>query len=119
MANQDPFISKKALDVIDYQFHNDVFKPSRSKKPYGDFSRLVSCPYFTVNRYEFDSKFTIYRSRRDRFESLILVEGNCKIECNDEKIIAKKGDSIYIPPSCSDLVLSPFEHSELIEIFVD
>ncbi len=114
-----PLHIEKALDVIDYDFHNEVCKPSRIKKHYGYFSTLVSCPYFTINRYEFDRDISINSSGENHFEAVTVIDGSCEVPFEDGYLELKRGDSLYIPPDCVDLTITPRGDSELIEIFVD
>ena len=56
---------------------------------------LVQCPYFQVTRIEVERIWK--KGAVDVHQSLLVLEGNGELTCEDMKIELKAGDSIYIP----------------------
>lgn len=81
----------------------------------GDFNsqnvskrRLIGqCEYFTVNEYSLTNSFAKIVIDDSSFKSLTVVSGECKIETCEEQILAKQGDSFFIPAqSKTDVTIS-------------
>lgn len=60
---------------------------------------LASCDKFTAKLLELCGSMDICST--DSFVSLIVIDGQASVEWDDNKIEAKKGDSIFIPASFS------------------
>ena len=106
----------QALDVINF---------SASKNPKTDYNvqlneitSLVECEYFTTNMLRFDAAVTRNYGNLDTFVVYMCLEGNMIIECNGEKTIVNKGDTILIPASINELGLIPEKEVSLLEVYV-
>ncbi len=87
----------KAMDVVDtnrFVINTDgvgeVVRFARS-----DQRLLCECKYFEVKYYDIP-KHEIIMIDDSSFKSIVVIEGECKISCNDEEQDAKAGDSFFI-----------------------
>lgn len=82
--------------------------------PYGDIGRVIVnnkntikelavCDKFFANLLELNTQIELYSP--ESFVSLIVLDGNVSIKWSDSEIIAKKGDSVFVP-ACLKAVLS-------------
>ena len=60
--------------------------------------RLVSCPYFGVQRLHLDGRF-LYLTSRTRFSALLCTNGELVIESESDTLDIRKGDTIFVPSS--------------------
>lgn len=86
-----------------------ALKVTKCKKPYIPYGNigqvyvdgnnrireLAVCDKFSAKLLSLDGKYTI--SYKDSFISLIVLEGNAVISCNNHTLNITKGDSIFIP----------------------
>lgn len=75
--------------------------PDSSKREIEKFdnatrSRLTSCDLFTMYELSVNGEYSSVCDEQS-FVSLLCLEGNAEIECADEKLTMKKGESIFIP----------------------
>lgn len=90
-----PLHIEKALDVT------NLFPPV----PVKNFSHLVNCKYFTVDKINLDGKIVSeIRGTVDEktFLSILIFNGSGKIFACDEEVIFQKGDSIFISANSGD-----------------
>lgn len=87
----------KAMDVVDtnrFEINTEgvgeVIKYARS-----DQRLLCECKYFEVKYYDIQ-KHEIIMIDDSSFKSIVVIEGECKISCNEEEQDAKSGDSFFI-----------------------
>lgn len=73
----------------------DVTKCVPPKKNYDFGSHLAACPYFTVDKIEVTGKYT-GSVTEESFVSILVLQGEGNIFVGQEKVTAKKGDSIFI-----------------------
>ncbi len=124
-----PLHMEKALEVINFDFRENVMRIRGEKQPFGLVSTLVKSPYFTVKRYNIDKNYKIKENQEDRFNILIVTEGSgiMKWQTDDPaqgglkygSIPYKKGNTFFIPPVCTKLRIKPAENSEFIDVFLD
>ncbi len=114
-----PLHIEKALDVIDYNFTREVTKPEKEKRDFGLYSPLVRCPYFNTNWYLIRERTLFRKQKRESFEILILLSGNIKIEFPGGSDYIKKGETLFVPPACTNITIGPTEESELVQVFLD
>lgn len=62
---------------------------------YGKEKELADCEFFKVIKLDLNGSKRI--SNKNAFTSVLLLEGKLFVECDEERISAKKGDSILIP----------------------
>ena len=87
----------KAMDVVDtakFEVNTDgvgeVIRYARSEQ-----RLLCECKYFEVKYYDIP-KHEIIMIDDSSFKSIVVIEGECKVECGDEEMEAKAGDSFFI-----------------------
>lgn len=81
----------KALDVAKLQKPNHEIK-NFEKIEFNKCQELISCEYFTVNRYKINNEISL-NTNNDSFNHILVLDGQGEIE--NMKI--KKGDSIFVP----------------------
>jgi len=87
------------------------YKPRREDKSKADElyrynkKMLTSCDLFTVCTYEIDGEFRSYAGEKS-FVSLLALEGCGDVQCAGTKLDFKKGESIFIPAGCGEIIIS-------------
>ena len=66
---------------------------------------LADCPLFKVWKLETNGDFSGI-AESDSFVSLLIMSGEGTLECCEETLILKKGDSIFIPANAGEYKLS-------------
>lgn len=84
--------------------------PDSSKREIESFdcakrSKLTSCDLFTMYELSVDGEYSSVCDGQS-FVSLLCLEGNAEIECADEKLTMKKGESIFIPANKGKFTVS-------------
>lgn len=84
--------------------------PDSSKREIESFdcakrSKLTSCDLFTMYELSVDGEYSSVCDEQS-FVSLLCLEGNAEIECADEKLAMKKGESIFIPANKGKFTVS-------------
>lgn len=84
--------------------------PDSSKREIESFdcakrSKLTSCDLFTMYELSVDGEYSSVCDEQS-FVSLLCLEGNAEIECADEKLTMKKGESIFIPANKGKFTVS-------------
>ena len=95
--NLRPLHIDKAMDVVDcnqYFVNTDgvgeTIKYARSEQ-----RLLCECKYFEVKYYDIP-KHEIIMIDDSSFKSIVVIEGECDVSCQDEKEHAVEGDSLFI-----------------------
>ncbi|NOY08667.1 MAG: mannose-6-phosphate isomerase [Spirochaetes bacterium] len=124
-----PLHIEKALEVINFDFRENVTRVRGEKQTFGFVSTLVKSPYFTVKRYNIDKIFQIKENQGSRFNILIVTEGSgiIKWETDDSvqgslshgSIPYKKGNTFFVPSACAKFRIKPVKTSEFIDVFLD
>ena len=75
--------------------------PDSSKREVEKFdnasrSKLTSCDLFTMYELSVDGEYSSVCDEQS-FVSLLCLEGSAEIECDGEKLMMKKGESVFIP----------------------
>ncbi len=106
-----------ALDAIDFNFY-DNYKTKYNIKP-DETVNLVNCPYFTTNLIHL-SRHVLAKdiSELDSFIIYLCVKGSAELRYPDGKENLKPGDVILIPAIMEEITISPFEESEILEVYV-
>ena len=87
----------------------EVTKCEVPKMPYGNVGnvkntanwrerRLANCEYFKTTKLDLHGVKHIHREKS--WASLLILDGDVLIEYSNDKFIAHKGDSIFIPQKC-------------------
>jgi len=110
--------TEQAIDVIDFQHHDDYKTCYKSK--INATVNTVECPYFNTNLIHFDKQVEKDFNFIDSFVIYICVDGQVEISYrNNEKKKKKKGESILIPAEIKNLVLNPLKESKLLEVYTN
>lgn len=97
LGNQRPLHVEKAMDVISTEVY--------SKNEYGYeepvvdgntiVQKLCLCKYFECTKYNVQDRTSIYLDDSS-FASLVFLNGEASVSCQDEYMNAKAGDSFFI-----------------------
>lgn len=92
-----PLHIKQAVDVVKYmpQERRAVGKVFKQKDGYKE-SVLARCKYFITKLLEVETQVDLEIDETS-FQSLIILEGEFVLTELEQKMVAKKGDSIFIP----------------------
>ena len=107
-----------SLDVMDYK---KVKNPKVSYKlEKNNPVELVSCPYFTTNRFDFTKPMGRDYYQFDSFVILMCTDGSCEVgTANGPTETMKKGETVLIPASMNSVVLNPIGGSaSLLEVYI-
>lgn len=115
-GNERELHTEQALDVINFAAAKNP--KTNYKVQLNEITPLVECDYFTTNMLRFNEPVTRNYGTLDTFVSYMCLEGSLVIECNDEKTVVNKGDTVLIPASVDELGLIPNEEVTLLEVYV-
>lgn len=86
---------KKSLDVINTNLgRNTKTYPTVSHNGYST-RQLATCKYFNTTLYTIDTKAELLVDGTS-FASLIFLDGNATITCDEDTLLVRKGDSVFI-----------------------
>lgn len=115
-GNERELHTEQALDVINFEA---ALKPKTEYTPLkNEITPLVSCDYFTTNMLQFDRALNRNYGNLDSFVAYMCLEGSFIVECNEEKLLVNKGDTILIPASINEVGLIPDGQVTLLEVHV-
>lgn len=63
----------------------------------------LECKYFNIKKFELNGRMNL--EAKEKFHSILVLEGNGKIKYKDHETNFIKGDSIYIPKNFGEYVL--------------
>lgn len=110
----------KAADVLRYGPQPDPF-PERAELTAEDGlrgTRLVSCPYFTIDRWNLASgQHPFSLGRQDNPDILIVTKGQGTLHWPDGEMPLSRGDAVLIPATLSGYEVSCPGELELIRTF--
>ena len=98
---------KKAVDVMNLGVTDVNFSPEGAPEKIGDAVKtyLTGCQYFKMTRVELDGSYTDTADETS-FVSLLVLDGEGKITCQEGEIALKKGASIFIPAAKGEFTVS-------------
>lgn len=98
---------KKAVDVMNLGVTDVNFSPEGAPEKIGDAVKtyLTGCQYFKMTRVELDGSYTDTADEAS-FVSLLVLDGEGKITCEEGEIALKKGASIFIPAAKGEFTVS-------------
>ncbi len=107
-----------AVEAIDYSYH-PKYKTTYTEVE-NQTEQLVACPYFTTNVLPFTKPVNKDYSMLDSFVIYMCVEGSAQIEYaeSEDAIRIQKGETVLIPASIDNLILTPFEKTRFLEVFI-
>lgn len=94
---------KKAMDVIDFNLKSDKIIPKFRNISGGSFANAVKSKYFTTDIFNVDGIIDI--ETYNNFNTLVIVNGSCKLKYNEYVIDLKPSESILIPACIKDYTL--------------
>ncbi|MDR3653327.1 MAG: mannose-6-phosphate isomerase [Paludibacter sp.] len=115
-GNERELHTEQALDVINFAAARNP--KTNYKIQLNEITPLVECEYFTTNMLRFDAPVTRNYGTLDTFVAYMCLEGNLIIECNDEKTVVNKGDTVLIPAEINEVGLIPDSLVTLLEVYV-
>lgn len=97
VGNQRPLHLEKAMDVVStevymknsYGFEEPVLEGSTSVQ------KLCLCKYFECTKYIVEDETAIYLDDAS-FASIVWLAGEAEVSCQDERMTAKAGDSLFV-----------------------
>lgn len=98
---------KKAVDVMNLGVTDVNFSPEGAPEKIGDAVKtyLTGCQYFRMTKVELDGSYTDTADEAS-FVSLLVLDGEGKITCEEGEIALKKGASIFIPAAKGEFTVS-------------
>ena len=78
---------------------------------------LAACRYFATERWDFSARVGAVTSR-ERFELLIILEGNGEIECGHERLEYAAAQVWMMPAALGAFQLTPRGHTSLLRTYV-
>jgi mannose-6-phosphate isomerase len=115
-GNERELHTEQALDVINFAASINPKTPYKAEL--NEITSLVECEYFTTNILRFDTALTRNYGTLDTFVAYMCLEGNLVIECNGEKTVVNKGDTVLIPACIDELGLISDAEATLLEVYV-
>jgi len=114
-GNRRPLHVEQALEAIDFQ-RGPVApqRPRPTERPH--VSRLVECPQFVLDRWEFDAPSPIGGDRRCHV--LAVLEGMVRIEGDPAEAALPKGGSALLPASLGRVQLHPQGRAILLDAYL-
>ena len=107
-----------AREAINYEVLDNYRTEYEAEK--NEPVELVACPYFTTSIYDMTEEIGCDYSELDSFVIFICVEGGCRIKDNEGNVIEMKaGETILLPATTQDVVITPNENGvKLLETYV-
>ena len=107
-------LAKDAIDYTVYDSYETEYKTEKNK-----LVELVSCEYFTTNLLYLDKQFEQNISDIDSFIVYMCLEGNCTlVDDKQNKITIEQGETILIPASAKQIIISPTSKTKLLQTYV-
>ena len=106
---------QEALAAIDFNYYEDY------KTIYNDTgieTNLVSCDYFVCNRLNVDEPLSKDYSRIDSCIILMVLEGGGDIKTFQGTYSYSTGDTYLIPACISEISISPYKYSKILEVHI-
>ena len=116
-GNSRELHTELAKDAIDYNVYDSY------KVDYTSFKNqpveLVTCPYFTANLLDIDTKITRDYADLDSFVIYICLAGDCIItDCKDNAVALRQGESMLIPANTTAIFILPNKKTKLLETYI-
>ena len=108
-----------ALDAINFKHHKEGRTIYQSKL--NDPVELVKCKYFTTNLLQLTKEIERDFGKIDSFVIYLCFEGTCTLQWESESIMVQRGETILVPASIENFVLSPIDGQEakLLEVYIE
>ena len=108
-----------ALDAINFKHHKDSYSVYQPKL--NEAVEIVKCNYFTTNLLQLTDHLERDFSTIDSFVIYLCFEGEYSLQWESESITVHKGETILVPASIENFVLTPVKGQEtkLLEVYID
>lgn len=103
-----------AIDAFDFGMKDDFRVEYQKLK--NTSNEMVTCPFFTTNFIELDSKLE-KENTQDSFIVYMCVDGKVEVSTGTTKDVISKGETILIPASIKNYKLKT-EYAKLLEVYV-
>ena len=108
--------TEEAMDAIDFSVQ-ESYKTTYTKKD-NQPSELVDCSYFTTNFLSVNGSIEKNNALKDSFVIYMCVKGNVEFSYKDHSEILNFGQTILVPASLEEFMISSDRESELLEIYI-
>ena len=105
-----------ALEAIDFNQYPD-YKTHYAQKPNQTVS-LVKSPYFITNLLDFDKPVEKDYTQLDSFVIYLCTQGSCEVNTAGHKEHLALGETMLIPATCGEIMLSPLPSAKLLEVYI-
>jgi len=105
-----------ALDAIDYTLHKNYKTEYTSEA--NKTATIVDCPYFTTNLIPFEGEVVLNHHHKDSFVIYMCVKGNVSFQTKNHQEILSFGETLLLPASIKNAVVTTNEASELLEVYI-
>jgi mannose-6-phosphate isomerase len=107
-----------AMDAIDYKHYPSYRTDYQSclNRP----SKIVSCPYFTVNQIWFNRPVERDYLEIDSFVIFICLQGSFLLNYGEKNpLLVKTGHTILLPATFKDVNLEPRGDTKILEVYIE
>jgi mannose-6-phosphate isomerase len=109
---------EQALEAIDFKQY-PTYKTSYREQP-NSRNQLVTCPFFTTNKIQFDEAFEASLPNLDCFKIYICLEGKVTLSANNYNHAAfGKGDVILVPAIMKNYQFETNGSATLLETYIE
>ena len=108
---------EKSLSVVDPQSTVNILPlPTASDS---GVTRLIACPYFTLEHIHGDSQPLQLSTREASFHALTVIAGKVRIQAGEETVELERFASALIPANCGQYSIQPIGESSLLKSSVE
>jgi mannose-6-phosphate isomerase len=111
---------EKAADVLQYGPQPNPFPTAQeiSAESGMNGSRLVSCPYFTIDKWNLaHGRHAFTHGRKGNPDIVIVTNGQGELHWPDGNMSLRRGDAVIVPATLSGYEVSCTDDLELIRVF--
>lgn len=113
---------EQAAEVMQFEQRDLAYEPVRIEPEAQPVSlkRLVSCPYFTVDRLDMKafSEYTAAQGREGNPDVLIVLEGECCLKHSGQRLMSiRRGEAVLVPAEWKQYQLAALQDVKLIRTF--
>lgn len=116
MGNSRELHTEYALDALDFNKYDEyktkysVIKEKRNL--------LEKCNYFETNLFKISIPKKISYHKLDSFVIYMLISGEVTLKYNDGSLNIKKGETVLLPASITEIEILPMVESKFIEVYL-
>jgi len=105
-----------ALDALDFKKYDNYKTDYTVVK--NERVLLEKSPYFETNLFELNENKQLNYTNLDSFVIYMIMEGEVNIKFGEDSINAKKGETILIPATITQLELDVVTETKLLEVYI-